>query len=120
MKIPGFAVLAASLVVASLPAVAAETRGWPARCVITNVGTPAWRGPCLFAPEGRDGSFTVTPRNGAFPDGVGAISVGVTRPGLADVRGLSSQGVNSRWGPARRSARDRACWVGEDFSVCVY
>jgi hypothetical protein len=63
----------------------------------------------------------VTPAQGqSFADGVGAISLTVVSPGIGDVRGLTRDGVNSRWGEARRSRGDRACWVGSDFSVCVY
>ena len=91
----------------------------PARCVIDAAGAARWAGPCRFAPE-RGGSFTVTPARGAFQNGIGSISVAVVRPGLAEVRGLTRAGVNSRWGEAQRSRRDGACWVGSDFSVCVY
>jgi len=51
---------------------------------------------------------------------VDEISVFIVRPGIAEVRGLTAQGINARWGEARRSARDRACWVGADFSICVH
>jgi hypothetical protein len=33
---------------------------------------------------------------------------------------LTDEGINSRWGRAIRSRRDRACWVGEDFTICAY
>ena len=104
----GLAVLAAT------PALAR-----PARCVITAAGERAWRGPCDFMADG-GGSFGIRPTRGHFPDGIDLISVSLIRPGVADVRGLTPDGVNSRWGEARRSRRDRACWVGEDFSICVY
>jgi hypothetical protein len=96
---------------------AAEAR--PARCVIASNGSPVWRGPCDFIPD-RGGSFGVRPYRGSFGDGIGIISVSIISPGVAEVRGLTRDGINSRWGEARRSRRDRACWVGEDFSVCVY
>lgn len=91
----------------------------PARCVIDVAGAPRWSGSCLFEAE-RGGSFTVTPTRGRFQNGVGAISLHIIARGEGEVRGLTSGGINSRWGPARRSTRDRACWVGEDFSLCVY
>jgi hypothetical protein len=47
------------------------------------------------------------------------ISVSVVRPGVAEVRGLTKRGINSRWGEARRSKSNRACWVGEDFKICA-
>jgi len=91
----------------------------PARCVIQSAGSPAWRGACDFIPD-RGGSFAVQPRRGRFAGGIGMISVSLIAPGVAEVRGLTGDGINSRWGEARRSRRDPACWVGEDFSVCVY
>lgn len=98
-------------------ATAAEAR--PARCVIASAGSATWRGPCDFVAE-RGGSFGVRPYRGSFGDGIGVISVSLISPGVAEVRGLTRDGINSRWGTARRSSRDRACWIGEDFSVCVY
>lgn len=98
-------------------ATAAEAR--PARCVITSEENPTFRGPCNFVAE-RGGSFSVTPTRGVFMEGIEDISVSIIRPGVAEVRSLTSDGINSRWGEARRSRRDPACWVGEDFSICVY
>lgn len=98
-------------------ATAAEAR--PARCVLASTGTPTWRGACDFQSE-RGGSFSISPARGSFPGEIDPISVSMIRPGVAEVRGLTRDGINSRWGEARRSRRDRACWVGEDFSICVY
>ena len=103
--------------VALFAATAAEAR--PARCVVSSAGTPTYRGPCDFLAE-RGGSFSISPARGAFPGGISDISVSLIAPGVAEVRGLTSGGINSRWGEARRSSRDRACWIGEDFSICVY
>lgn len=109
----GLAMLAPLLV----PAAPAEARPRIARCIITNdAGT--WRGPCWFEPR-PGGSFEVAARRGNF-NGTEAVSVFITSPGVAEVRGLTSAGINSNWGTARRSTSDRACWVGEGFSVCAY
>ena len=109
---------AAAAVAAFLPVDAAEARA--ARCVVVSNGVGTYRGPCDFLAE-RGGSFNVAPPRGrSFPGGVSAISVAVEDPGVAEVRGLTRQGINSRWGTAQRSRRDRACWVGSDFSVCAY
>jgi hypothetical protein len=48
------------------------------------------------------------------------ISVYIVSPGIAEVRGLTIYGNNSRWGPAIRSKKDLACWTGSDFEVCAY
>ena len=47
------------------------------------------------------------------------VSVLIMAPGEAEVRGLTAHGINSRWGPAKRSAQDAACWVGADFRICA-
>jgi hypothetical protein len=111
-----YAVLLIAL--AALP-FAAQARP-PARCVVNSNGEKAYSGPCNFTSEGK-GSFGIEPLGQrAFSGGVTAISVSVTGPGTAEVNGLTASGINSRWGSARRSRRDPACWEGADFRVCVY
>ena len=97
----------------------AEAKPRPARCVIDAAGAPRWSGACRFQAE-RGGSFTIMPGRGRFAGGTTSISLDIVRPGLAEVRGVNALGINSRWGQARRSPRDRACWIGADFSLCVY
>ncbi|HEY5710463.1 MAG TPA: hypothetical protein VIT38_01095 [Allosphingosinicella sp.] len=111
-----FLIAGASLALLATPASAVRT----ARCVIQSAGERTWRGPCRFVPDGPGGTFAVFPVRGTFPGGIGDISVAIIRPGVAEVRGNTSDGINSRWGEARRSRRDPACWVGSDFSVCAY
>ena len=113
---------AAALLLATATTVAppeAEAKPRPARCVIDAAGAPRWAGACSFDAR-PGGSFTVTPTRGRFANGTTSLSLDIVRPGQAEVRGMTSLGINSRWGPARRSSRDRACWVGSDFSLCVY
>lgn len=98
---------------------AAPAQAKIARCVIDSEGT-SYKGPCQYN-VARGGTFTVTPAHGrSFGQEVVSISVFVTQRGFAEVRGLTRDGINSRWGRAVRSRRDSACWVGEDFSVCAY
>jgi hypothetical protein len=91
----------------------------PARCVVTSNGAPAYDGKCDFSAE-KGGSFSIKPIGRDAFDGATVISVSVTLPGVAEVRGLTRDGINSRWGEAKRSASDRACWVGDGFKICVY
>lgn len=99
--------------------VAAPAMAKNARCVIDSEG-PGYRGPCEYH-VARGGTFTITPvRSNTFSGGATSITVFMTRPGVAEVRGLSESGINSRWGIARRSRRDSACWTGSDFNICVY
>ena len=100
-------------------ALAAQAQAKNARCVIDSEGT-SYRGPCQYN-VARGGTFTLSPAHGrSFGEGVVSVTVYVTGRGVADVRGLTRDGINSRWGRAVRSRRDSACWVGEDFSVCAY
>lgn len=93
--------------------------GWrEVRCVIDTPGED-YTGPCEFHSE-QGGTFTVQ-RSGNVPvNGATSITVAVIAPGEGDVRGLTQDGINSRWGSATRSDEDAACWEGADFSVCAY
>jgi hypothetical protein len=106
-------------------ALAAERSGPPrgkeARCTIRQGGEIVLDGPCEFLAEGKSGSFSLWARGGQgelFP-GILDVSVTVVSPGVAEVRGLTAAGINSRWGAARRSTKDRACWTGTDFEICA-
>lgn len=110
-------ILAAAALVALT--VAAPAMAKNARCVIDSEGT-AYRGPCEYH-VAKGGTFTITPvRTNTFAGGATSITVFIIRPGVADVRGLTVDGINSRWGRARRVPSDRACWAGDDFTICVY
>ncbi|TFI58369.1 hypothetical protein E2493_10320 [Sphingomonas parva] len=112
------AAAAASLLPLLLLAAPAEAR--PARCAVQDATGHDYRGPCDFLVE-RGGSFTVTTVKGRFlVPGVTSLSLTIVKPGLGEVRGMTALGVNSRWGEARRSRKDRACWDGADFRLCVY
>lgn len=78
-------------------------------------------GKCRFTPD-EGGSFTLEhadPKRTVFFGEIMSITVSVVSPGVAEVRGLTRQGINSRWGEARRMANDRACWQGSDFKICA-
>jgi hypothetical protein len=93
----------------------AEAR--PVRCVLT--GSVQYVGKCDFIRGGA--SFSLSPIGRAsFPGGINPVSVAIDTPGVAEVRGLTRDGINSRWGEARRSKKDPACWEGSDFRICAY
>jgi hypothetical protein len=109
--------IALLLATAILPTVA---KAKDAQCVIKQGGEVAYAGSCHFTPD-NGGSFSVR-RNGTkniLPN-ITDISVYIISPGIAEVRGLTIWGNNSRWGPAIRSKKDPACWTGSDFEVCAY
>lgn len=92
----------------------------PAKCVIRSGGA-AYSGKCDFVAEKGNGGFSLAPIGAKyFLDGVNPVSLYKTGPAQGEVRGLTREGVNSRWGPATRSTRDPACWEGVDFSICAY
>jgi len=81
-------------------------------------------GKCVFQPEG-SGSFSlsaVNQQSTLFGD-IAVVNVILVEKGLAEVSGLvidrSGGGHTSRWGQARRSTKDKACWDGEDFRICA-
>ena len=89
------------------------------RCRVRSAGLPEWQGLCTL--EGGKGGFALTPVGTPdFGGGISTVSVTLDGKGAAEVRGLTADGINSRWGVAERSAPDRVCWVGVDFEVCVW
>ncbi|MCE1225589.1 MAG: hypothetical protein LWW87_03770 [Geobacteraceae bacterium] len=89
-------------------------------CTITTGSKTAYNGHCLFIPDA-GGSFSLssTKRQGPLFDDIGVLSVSIIAKGKAEVRGLTGDGINSRWGEAQRSTKDSACWEGSDFRICA-
>jgi len=108
---------ATAIVSAAVPAAAASKM---ASCQIASEGAVKFDGRCRFIAE-RGGSFSLSPARGggALYGSILSVSVTIVSPGVAEVRGLTKAGINSRWGPAKRSKRDPACWVGSDFRICA-
>lgn len=99
----------------------APRRGREVHCTVRQLGEMLLDAPCEFLSEDGKGSFSLAARggDGELFSGMRVVSVIVVSPGVAEVRGLTSAGVNSRWGEARRSRKDRACWTGADFEICA-
>src|SRR5947209_7492571 len=98
---------------------AAHAKPSSARCLVSGAGEKPYSGPCTFLPEAK-GSFSIEPAGRrVFSGAITDVSVSLTGPGAAEVSGLTTSGINSRWGAARRSRRDPACWEGSDFRICV-
>lgn len=96
------------------------------RCAILSLpgGEVQYKGKCAFLPE-EGGSFSLSSAAGKdkLYGEIGAVSVTMTGNGTAEVRGLvldPAGAHNSRWGEAKRSVKDSACWDGEDFRVCAW
>ncbi len=90
-------------------------------CRIQSAGTPTYSGRCRFNPAG-GGSFILehVSEGRSLTGPILTVSVTIGQPGIAEVRGLTKAGINSRWGEARRSPTDRACWIGADFQICAW
>ena len=98
------------------------------KCQIDNGGEVTYKGECLFLPENKGSFSLVNPR--ANPNtfdkhkqlfsGIIALSVSIIEKNQAEVRGLTTNDNNSRWGEAVRSEEDTACWIGSDFRICAW
>ena len=89
-------------------------------CRIESAGKVEVSGKCRFIPD-EGGTFTLEnadPNKPLYGE-ILMVTVSIVSPGNAEVRGLTRHGINSRWGAAKRSAQDRACWEGSDFRICA-
>lgn len=120
MKRSALFAVAALALIAGIPS-EGQAKDRVVRCRVASAGSVAVNGECLFGAD-RDGSFHLGNVDGRKPlyGEILLLNVAMLAPGVAQVRGLTSAGVNSMWGEAHRSARDRACWDGADFSICAY
>lgn len=112
-----FAACAALVLTAPAPA---DARSKMASCRIVSDGAVKFSGRCRFTVE-RGGSFSLSRAGGrgALYGNILIVSVTLVGRGVAEVRGLTRRGINSRWGRATRSRRDPACWVGSGFRICA-
>jgi hypothetical protein len=88
-------ILALVLTAAMVPAIAKDK---DARCLIRQNGVTTYSGVCHFQLE-KGGSFSIR-RQDARPilPNITDISVTIVATGVAEVRGLTTDGINSRWG----------------------
>jgi hypothetical protein len=114
----GLALLLVTVIMLAAPPAAARSK--PASCQIVSEGRVQFNGRCRFTVE-RGGSFSLSRLRGHGPlyRSIWSVSVTLVGRGVAEVRGLTNGGINSRWGRAVRSKRDPACWVGRGFRVCA-
>jgi len=91
-----------------------------AMCTIESNGVVEFHGYCEFESE-RGGSFSIADYDPDKPlfGTIMSVSLYVVEKGIGEVRGLTRDGINSRWGEAQRSRHDPACWVGSDFKICA-
>jgi hypothetical protein len=109
------------IALAALTAGGAQGADRNVQCRVQSGGKVQFNGTCRFGSEA-GGSFTLenVDRNKPLFEQVLVMSVAIVSPSVAEVRGLTRDGINSRWGEARRSTRDSACWEGSDFTICAH
>ena len=120
MKCSAFFALGA-LALLALTAPEGQAKERAVHCRVESAGKMEIDGKCLFDAD-QDGSFhlgNVDSEKPLFGE-ILLVNVAIVARDVAEVRGLTKAGNNSRWGQARRSAHDHACWDGEDFRICAY
>lgn len=97
---------------------AAQAR--PVRCTLSEYRSVAFDGTCDFQPDGRDGSFTLSSMrpNGSLTRDIVMVTVSVISPGVAEVRGLTRAGINSR-GRRQAFAHGRRLLDRRGFPSCA-
>lgn len=114
-------VAAVTVAMTSVLPVGAQSGSRTVSCLVESSGTPTVNGKCQFT-SGSGGSFVLENADvrRSLTGPILHVTVTVVEPGVAEVRGLTKDGINSRWGQARRSQQDRGCWLGSDFKVCAW
>lgn len=81
-----------------------------------------YKGLCSFLPETKNGSFSLgnAKKDKPLSETIYSVNVSINKKGVAEVFGAVVGGNNSRWGEAKRSTKDKACWEGVDFKVCAW
>jgi hypothetical protein len=112
--------LAAGTSLAAIAVPASASQNLVAGCSV-RFGSGRYDGLCIFLQESPGNVFSAwAERQRSFFGSTGAIAVRMPGYWLAEVRGMRTDGTEQRWGTAVRSPLERSCWVGIDFSVCVY
>lgn len=99
---------------------AQTTQAKTVTCQIGASNNPTYQGKCKFY-RFKGGSFSLEPIGKKTFDGeTTAISVTVMGKDKADVRGLTTGGINARWGEMMRSKKQPACWGDESSKICAW
>ena len=88
------------------------------RCSVSSIGE-YYNGPCHCLSEPGGGFSLTRPDGGDLSPDISLISLAKTGETRGEVRGLTTDGINSRWGEAERSEADPACWGNVEFEICA-
>jgi hypothetical protein len=89
------------------------------KCEISSSGQK-YIGDCKFSPQ-KGGTFTLSNTISGKTlgkTGISSVTVFISAKDIAQVSGEMGGSI-SRWGQAKRSPKDKACWIGDDFKVCA-
>ena len=82
-------------------------------------GVVAYSSACHFQ-RAEGGRFSISrPDGDTILTSIMDLLVSIVSTDNAEVHGLTTTGINSRWGVAVRSQLDFACWTGPDFEICT-
>jgi hypothetical protein len=86
-------------------------------CRIESNGA-VYAGPCTVLSDDESTGIVLPETTPEFEQ---IVSIGLFEfePGQWEVRGLTTDGLNSRWGTATRVSGEETCWQGSDFRICV-
>lgn len=109
------------LLTVSMLALCTTVQAKVAKCYIENDGVPVLNAKCDFRAE-KGGSFSLSNlnRQKALFDDILIVDVSIVAKNVAEVRGLTREGINSRWGEYHRLQEDKACWVDGLNKICAY
>ncbi|MGE9986600.1 hypothetical protein [Desulfovibrio sp. SGI.169] len=91
----------------------------PGKCEITSGGKIYKPSDCMIRKETDDGLhwYNIERKNGKpLLEEILSVSIVEMDKDTAEVSGVTQDGINSRWGKAKR---DGTCWSGEDFRICI-
>ncbi len=115
--VAGTALVAVFCVSPSLAA--SESNAVVSHCEIVSSGQRHVIESCLVSSQKNEQgmSFTLQGKDEKpLLEEISLINIDEVSPGLAEVRGLTTGGINSRWGEARHEG---SCWAGSDFRICI-
>lgn len=92
-----------------------ERRGRPANCLLVVDGEEYIRGPCLFIPDGRDGSFQINGGNGKY-----FAMLRIESKGVGEGYWNGEPYASHAHGRLGTLYREDGCWVNETASLCAY
>jgi hypothetical protein len=97
------------------------------KCLVKSNSEVILSDQCWFYKEENTNCFSLNNLDNELPTPsysdkveINSISVCIVAKDKAEVRGITTLGINSRWGIAERDQSDKSCWIGDDFIICAW